>query len=476
MKIKKIALQNIGVYEKKEFSFDEFFLITGRPRIGKTTVLNAIQSIFLNSNSFMCKNITSYNSDTGYVMIELENLLEKYTIKRSFGSKKAISVNDVKCKDEKSLIEFLKLTPSDISGIFSENFFDGSMTGREKRDAIFAAHEIKMPDLLGYEGEDNPIKSIDEDIRFKEKLIKDNSSNLENKKKLLEEKISGFEYTKEDYEKLNEDFAENLNVLNKMNEEYNSKENEIKKVRESVNSAIKGIAEFESKYSEVEDSLNKISTGKCPMCGSEIAGKEKEEKIKELEDKKENFKRSIDKGKKIKKERESILKEKEEFLKQINKDIININKNIEQIKNKLSSENNENVMDILKKDVTDLEEKISLLEKEVEDLKNKKKEYTEKVLPDIETNINNMYVTGYFKSVDISIFKENFEPDFSIKFDGKDFKSLSGEEKIFAKMELASFLGSKCILMDGLESCDHTKLKVESCKLGIQVIGTKVEF
>ena len=132
---------------------------------------------------------------------------------------------------EKSLFEFFILTPSDFSGIFSDNFFDGSMTGREKRDAVFAAHEIKMPDLLGYEGEENPIKSVDEDIRFKEKLIKDNSSNLENKKKLLEEKISGFESTKKDYKKLNEEFSESLNVLNKLNEEYSIKENEIKKVR-----------------------------------------------------------------------------------------------------------------------------------------------------------------------------------------------------------------------------------------------------
>ena len=477
MKILSIKLKNIGPYT--DFSMDftgEENVIEGMSRTGKTTVLNAIETLFSNSRNSLCKSMIKHGTSSGEITLKILVGSKEHTVVRVIGGGSSLIADEAaNCSSQESLIEYLKLTPSDLNGIKVEKFFNG-MTSREKRDLYLSTKGMEFPTMEGLEESENPISDKEAEIKF----IKAQVSNLEEvvlkEEDVINVRLKEFEedikmINREDILKTIKSLEDKLPVL-----EDNKKKalSEYEEVSKSVVGAENKVRDLKKEVVDLDRDINSLKSGKCHFCGKDFKD---DSKLKSLEDSKKEKEELIAKG------NAAIIsrkKKKEEALKKMNESsdpIKEVASEVSKLKETLKRLDDGSIIEALRTTLIKNEKKLegfkSQLKKDEEILAT----YKDKVIPDFEKTINESLKTFYFKKGDVKIrIMDDLTKKlcFEVYYFGRSFNSLCGEETIFAKIEMAANMGSECVLMDGLESGGDDEILNKLCKdTGIQIIGTR---
>ena len=475
MIIKGITLKNIGVHSslKKEFNAG-YNIIEGLSKTGKTTILNAIEAVFSSSNSSICRNIVNNKCPSGTIELIIENEGNEYKIKRTFGEGSEITVNQEVCKNPASLIEYLKLKDSDLNGMRLERFFN-NMSSKERRDLYLSSKGLVFPELDGFEDSENPIADKENAIKFSKSKIDDLEERIKSQKDLLNTKLKNFkDENKFDKKKVEEEIKQNEDLLKEKEDEKKEITKRYEESSKSLNGAENKVKDLKKELSDLKRDLESLEKGKCHFCGSKIKDAEKEVNIKKQIQEKSDL---------IKKGESAIITrraKKDEALKELNSSsdpIKNIASKIAELKESLKREDDGNIIKALKETLKKDEDKLDTLKKMIELDITTLNNYKDNIIPEFEKIINDSFVSVYFKKKEVKINimdKISKKLCFDMLFYGRSFETLCGEETIFAKIDIAANIGSKCIIIDGLESGGDDNTFEKLCKkTGAQIIGTR---
>ena len=214
--------------------------------------------------------------------------------------------------------------------------------------------------------------------------------------------------------------------------------------------------------------------GRCHFCGSSIKD---DKKLSEIKKQKEESEALIIKGEAAIESRKKKRDEASLLMTNSSKPLEEAKSEISRLRETLKRLDDGSVIDALKKTLEKNTSKLNSLKEQLKNSEQVLTNYKDKVIISFEKEINDDFKTVYFKKEDVMIVivdNDNKRTSFDIKFYGRSFNSLCGEETIFAKMEIAANIGAGCILIDGLESGgDDDMMKKFSKDLGVQIIGTR---